>query len=100
MDAKTIVAVVLVAFIVGGFIFLQIFNLRIGNTIFEYTVQIMVCTVVMNGIGSKVAVLVHIPFGIIGIGIKAIRYIAGINHFVSRHSAVPSAKVADSDNRL
>lgn len=32
--------------------------------------------------------------------IKAIRYIAGINHFVSRHSAVPSAKVADNDNRL
>lgn len=60
----------------------------------------MVCAVVMNGVGSKVAVLVHIPFGVIGIGIKAVLNVAGINHLVSRHSAVPSAEVADNDNWL
>ena len=36
----------------------------------------MVCSVVMNGIGSKVAVLIHIPFGVIGIGIKAVFNVA------------------------
>ena len=60
----------------------------------------MVCTVVMNGVGSKISVLIHIPFGVIGIGIKAILDVAGINHLVARHSAVPSAEVADNDNRL
>ena len=37
----------------------------------SYT-HLMVCTVVMNGVGSKISVLIHIPFGVIGIGIKAI----------------------------
>ena len=54
----------------------------------------------MNSVGTKVAVPIYIPLGHIRIRIKAIFNIAGINHLVSHHSAVPSADVADDNNRL
>ena len=54
----------------------------------------------MNSVGTKIAVLIHIPFSHIRIGIQAVLDVAGINHFIAHHSAVPSADVADNDNRL
>ena len=54
--------------------------------------------------GERILSATGMPYdtllGVIGIGIKAILDVAGINHLVARHSAVPSAEVADYDNRL
>ena len=78
----------------------QVLHLRFGNAVFEHTVEIMICTVVMSCIGTKIAVLVYIPFGIVGVGIQAISDVAGGNVLVAHHSAVPSADVANDNDWL
>lgn len=54
----------------------------------------------MAGIGTKVAVLVHIPFGVVDIGVQAISDVAGRYVLVAHHSAVPYADVTDNNDRL
>ena len=65
------------------FIF-PILNLTFCGGAFEYTVEVVISTVVMNGIGAEISVLIHIPFGIIGFGVKAILDVAGFYNLVSR----------------
>ena len=78
----------------------QVLHLCFGNTVFEHTVEIVICAVVMSSIGTKIAVLIYIPFGIVGIGIQAISDVAGGDVLVAHHSAVPSADVANDNDRL
>ena len=78
----------------------QVLHLCFGNTVFEHTVEIVICAVVMSSIGTKIAVLIYIPFGIVGIGIQAISDVAGGDVLVSHHSAVPSADVANDNDWL
>ena len=54
----------------------------------------------MNSVGTKVAVPIYIPLGIVGVGIQTISDVAGGDVLVAHHSAVPSADVADDNNRL
>ena len=56
-------------FAVIDFIF-QVLHLRFGNAVFEHTVKIVIRAVVMSRIGTKIAVLIYIPFGIVGVGIE------------------------------
>ena len=67
----------------------QVLHLRFGNAVLEHTIEIVIRAVVVGGIGTKVAVLIYIPFGIVGVGIQAIPDIAGGNLLVAHHSAVP-----------
>ena len=78
----------------------QVLHLRFGNAFLKHTVEIVICAVVMNSIGTKVAVLIYIPFGIVGVGIQAISDVAGGDILVAHHSAVPSADVANDNDRL
>ena len=79
---------------------LQIFNLRIGNSALEYTVQIVIRAVVVNGICAQIAVLIHIPLCPISIRVQAVTDIAGVDHLISLHPAIPSANVANDKDRL
>ena len=54
----------------------------------------------MSCIGTKVAVLIYIPFGIVSVGVQAISDVAGGDVLVAHHSAVPSADVTDNNDRL
>ena len=60
----------------------------------------MVCSVVMNGIGSKVAVLIHIPFGVIGIAIRAGRNLPDKEFRYLRTVIVTAAVYRGFDSRL
>ena len=55
------------SFAVIDFIF-QVLHLRFGNAVFEHTVEIVICAVVVSSIGTKIAVLIYIPFGIVSVG--------------------------------
>ena len=55
----------------------QVFHLCLGNAFLKHSVEIVICAVVVGGIGTKIAVLIYIPFGIVGIGIQAIPDVAG-----------------------
>ena len=68
---------------------LQVFNLFRRCVVLECTVQIMIGSVVMNGVCTEISQLIHIPFGIVGIGIQAVPDIAGLDHFVSLKASVP-----------
>ena len=48
----------------------QVLHLCFGNTVFEHTVEIVICAVVVSCIGTKIAVLIYIPFDIVGVGIQ------------------------------
>ena len=78
----------------------QVLHLRFGNAFLKHTVEIVICAVVVSSIGTKIAVLIYIPFGIVGVGIQAISDVAGWDVLVAHHSAVPSADVANDDNGL
>lgn len=78
----------------------QVLHLRFGNAIFEHTVEIVICAVVVSSIGTKIAILIYIPFGIVGVGIQTISDVAGGDVLVAHHSAVPSANVANDNDWL
>jgi len=79
---------------------LQIFFLRVRNAVLERTVKIMICSVVMNGVGSQITVLIHIPLGIVGIRKQTVFDVAGINHLITASTTVPKSQITDNDNRL
>ena len=79
---------------------LQIFNLCVGSPALEYTVQIVIRAVVVNGICAQIAVLIHIPLCPICIRVQAVTDIAGVDHLISLHPAIPSANVANDKDRL
>lgn len=78
----------------------QVLHLCFGNAVLKHSVEIVICAVVMAGIGTKIAVLIYIPFGIVSVGVQAISDVAGGDVLVAHHSAVPSADVTDNNDRL
>ena len=81
-------------------LFFQILYLRFGNAAPEHTVQIVVRAVVMDRICAQITVFIHIPLCHIRIGIQAVADIAGVDHLISLHPAIPPAKVANDEDRL
>ena len=78
----------------------QSVHLRFCHTGFEYTVEVVIRSVVMNRITAKISQLVHIPGGIVRVGEETVPDISGGNLFVSAAPAKPQAQIADDQNRL
>ena len=63
-------------------------------------IEIMVCAVMVGVIAPKISVLVHIPCGIVVVGIKAVTDIAAWNFLIAHASAIPKPQIGNNQNGL
>ena len=74
--------------------------LILPNIIQIYTEGLGLWGNMVNIIAPKISVSVHIPGGVVVVGIKAVSNIAALNFLVSHVFAIPKAKLCDDKNRL
>ena len=54
----------------------------------------------VNIITAKISVFIHIPCGVVIVGIKAVADVSAFNFLISHTSSVPQSEIGNNKNRL